>query len=421
MSMTQLESARNGKITPEMEYVASVEDVTADDLRDGIATGHVVIPANRRHENLEPVGIGAGLRTKVNANIGTSPSRCDTAVEMKKLRVALEAGADAVMDLSIGGDIDAMRKTVVENCPRPVGTVPVYQSTLEQGGPQNMTADAFLEGFEKHARDGVDFATIHAGVTQGALPLLENRRMGVVSRGGSFIIKWMREHGEESFLYEQYDRILDIAHEYDVTMSLGDGLRPGCTEDATDEAQIYELRILGELAERARERGVQVMIEGPGHVPLGDIAENVRLERELCDQAPFYVLGPLPTDSAPGYDHIAGAIGGAIAASEGADFLCYLTPKEHVGLPDDEDVREGVVVARLAAHVGDLAKGLTSAVERDKAMSAARTARDWDAMAEHALDPRKFQEMLQDEDKNDRCSMCGEYCALRVFGDEMDQ
>jgi phosphomethylpyrimidine synthase len=416
--MTQLQAARNEEITPEMEHVAADEGLAPEKLRERIASGRVVIPANRNHENLEPVGIGVGLRTKVNANIGSSPSRCSDEAEMEKLRAALDAGADAVMDLSIGGDIDALRGTVVSNCPRPVGTVPLYQAALEQGGPQNMTAEAFLDGLEKHARDGVDFATVHAGITREALPLLEKRRMGVVSRGGSFMVKWMREHGQQSFLYENYDRVLDIALEYDVTMSLGDGLRPGCIEDATDEAQIYELRILGELARRSRERGVQVMIEGPGHVPLKDIEENVRLEQEICDRAPFYVLGPLPTDSAPGYDHIVGAIGGAIAASRGADFLCYLTPKEHVGLPDASDVREGVVVTRIAAHVGDLAKGLPSALERDRAMSGARAERDWEAMGRYALDPERFHQYLQSEESDDKCSMCGEYCALKVYRDE---
>jgi phosphomethylpyrimidine synthase len=419
--MTQLEAARSEKVTPEMESVAADEGVSPDWLCERIASGHVVIPANGRHANLEPVGIGGGLRTKVNANLGSSPSRCSEDVELAKLRAALEAGTDAVMDLSIGGDIDAIRRAVVANCPRPVGTVPLYQSALEQGGPGGMTIDSFLEVLERHGRDGVDFATVHAGITREALPLLKTRKMGVVSRGGSFMVKWMREQNEQSFLHENYDRILDLAHQYDITLSLGDGLRPGCLEDATDEAQVYELRILGELARRARERGVQVMIEGPGHVPLKEIAENVRLERQLCDHAPFYVLGPLPTDSAPGYDHIVGAIGGALAASQGADFLCYLTPKEHVGLPDVSDVREGVVVTRIAAHVGDLAKGVESAIERDDAMSAARAERDWDEMARHALDPVRFRELLRNEDADDKCSMCGEYCALKVYRDEQTQ
>ncbi len=416
--MTQLEAAERGEITPEMEHVAGEEDLDPSVIADKVRSGRVVIPANEKHECLQPVGIGEGLRTKVNANIGTSPSRCELSGEMDKLEAAVDAGADAVMDLSIGGDIDQNRKTVLRNCERPVGTVPIYQCALEQGGPENMTARGFMEGFRKHAQDGVDFATIHAGVTRETIPLLETRKMGVVSRGGSFMIKWMRRHEQESFLYENYDEILDIAREYDVTMSLGDGLRPGCIEDATDEAQVRELRNLGELAKRARDRGVQVMIEGPGHVPLREIAENMRLEKQLCDHAPFYVLGPLPTDSAPGYDHIAGAIGGAIATSKGADFLCYLTPKEHVGLPDADDVREGVVVARIAAHVGDLAKGLDSAIERDRAMSAARAERDWDTMARYALDPVKFTEMLEEEDKTDQCSMCGEYCALKVYREE---
>ncbi|MFP4175921.1 MAG: phosphomethylpyrimidine synthase ThiC [Planctomycetota bacterium] len=419
--MTQLVAARDGQITPAIERVAADENIEAEVLRDEIARGRVVIPANVHHDNLEPVGIGHGLRTKVNANIGTSPSRCSADEEGAKLQAALEAGADAVMDLSIGGDVDEMRKNVVEDCPRPVGTVPVYQNVLEQGSPAEISAESYLDVLDRHARDGVDFVTVHAGIIRDAIPLLEERKMGVVSRGGSFMIKWMKEHGRESFLYEHYEAILDITSEHDVTLSLGDGLRPGCLDDATDEAQMHELKVLGELAERARERGVQVMIEGPGHVPLQDIAENVRLEREACGEAPFYVLGPLPTDSVPGYDHVAGAIGGAIAASEGADFLCYLTPREHVGLPDRDDVREGVVVARIAAHVADIANGIESALERDRAMSAARTERDWDAMARYALDPRKFQKMRDEKQEQlDQCSMCGEFCALKVYRGETD-
>jgi phosphomethylpyrimidine synthase len=419
-SMTQLEQAKSGKITPQMRTVAEIESVDVESLRTHIAEGLVVIPANVNHDELKPVGIGKGLTTKVNANIGTSPSRCNLDAEMRKLEVALAAGADAIMDLSIGGDIDSVRKEVIGKCNRPLGTVPIYQTALESGSPEDMDIEAFLRVFEKHARDGVDFATIHAGVTRGALPLLAERHMGVVSRGGSFMIKWMRVNKAESFLYEHYDRILDIAREYDVTMSLGDGLRPGCIDDATDRAQLHELSVLGELTGRARSKGVQVMVEGPGHVPIGQIEENVKLQKEYCSNAPFYVLGPLPTDCAAGYDHIAGAIGGAIAAAAGADFLCYLTPKEHLGLPDSDDVREGVIVTRIAAHVGDIEKNAGGAREQDRAMSAARTERDWARMEQLSIDPERFSRLVREEERSDQCSMCGEYCALKVYRSDFE-
>ena len=414
-TMTQLEAATAGRTTPEMQHVAAAESVSVEELAARVRDGLVVIPANHNHSGLQPVGVGLGLRTKVNANIGTSPSRCSMEEELAKLRAALEAGADTVMDLSIGGDLDEARRMVIQHCPAPVGTVPLYQAAIEQGGPEKMTLDGFLDVFERNARDGVDFATVHAGVTREAIPLLDSRLMGVVSRGGAFMIRWMREHGAQSFLYEQYDRVLEIARRHDVTLSLGDGLRPGCIADATDEAQIHELKVLGELARRAREGGVQVMIEGPGHIPISQIEENVRLEKEHCDRAPFYVLGPLPTDVAPGYDHIVGGMGGALAAAAGADFLCYLTPKEHVGLPGPQDVREGVMVTRIAAHVGDLAKGVAGAAEADRRMSQARTARDWEAMARLALDPQRFQDLLEGEERGDQCSMCGRWCALKVY------
>ncbi len=415
--MTQLQSARHDAITDQMRRVCADEGVEEEGLRRKIAEGTAVVPANTEHAGLRPIGIGEGLRTKINANIGTSPERSGPEQEKAKLRAALEAGADTVMDLSTGGDIDQVRRLVVAHCPAPVGTVPIYQAAIETGGPEEMSTASFLEVFRRHAEDGVDFATVHAGVTREALPLLEKRLMGVVSRGGAFLARWMRRHRRQSFLYEDFDEVLAIAREYDVTMSLGDGLRPGCLEDATDEAQLHELRVLGELAERCREAGVQVMIEGPGHLPLDQVEENVRLEKEQCGGAPFYVLGPLPTDIAPGYDHLVGAIGGALAAACGADFLCYVTPKEHVGLPEPEDVRQGVIASRIAAHVADVAKGIPGAVEADARMSRARAERDWDAMAVHALDPRRFADMLRGESKGDRCSMCGEFCAIRLFRD----
>jgi len=401
-----------------MAHLAAAEAVPPEELRCAVAEGLVVIPANPAHQGLVPVGIGHGLRTKVNANIGTSPSRCSLQAELAKLKAALEAGADTVMDLSIGGDIDGVRRQVIAHCPAPLGTVPIYQAAIESGAPEKMSARGYLEVFERHARDGVDFATVHAGVTREAIPLVEKRLMGVVSRGGAFLIRWMRRHRAESFLYECFDDVLAIAREHDVTLSLGDGLRPGCIQDATDEAQVMELEILGQLARRARQAGVQVMIEGPGHIPLQQIRHNVELEKRHCDRVPFYVLGPLPTDLAPGYDHIVGAIGGALAGAEGADFLCYLTPKEHVGLPGEADVREGVFVTRIAAHIADLAKGLPSAAEQDRRMSEARTRRDWAAMEKFALDPRRFAEMRSLEENGDQCSMCGRYCALRLFRED---
>ena len=416
--MTQLELARSGQVSPEMEHVAAEEGMDAQALLARVREGRVVIPANANHKGLRPVGVGEGLRTKVNANIGTSPGRSCVEAELAKLRAALEAGADTVMDLSIAGDLDAILRRILANCPAPLGTVPIYSTAVRCGGGAEMTPEAYLEDFERHARAGVDFATVHAGVTRECIPLAEARLMGVVSRGGSLLIKWMRERGAENFLYERFDDVLDIARAHDVTLSLGDGLRPGCIEDATDEAQITELKTLGELARRARARGVQVMIEGPGHIPLHEIAENMRMEKDLCDGAPFYVLGPLPTDVTPGYDHIVGAIGGALAAMSGADFLCYVTPMEHVGLPGPEDVRQGVIVTRIAAHVGDIAKDIGGARELDGRMSEARGRRDWDAMLRLALDPRRFGEVLTDEARDGQCSMCGEFCAIKVFRGE---
>jgi len=413
--MTQLESARQGTITSRMERVAAEEGLGPEELRRRVASGVAVIVANSRRTNVQPVGVGEGLRTKVNANIGTSPLRGTPEGEIQKLRSALAAGADTVMDLSTGGDIDLVRRSVIAHSPVPVGTVPIYQAAIEEGGPEEMTLASYLRVFERHAQDGVDFATVHAGVTQASMPLVSKRLMGAVSRGGTFLLRWMKAHGRENFLYEQFDEVLALAREYDVTISLGDGLRPGCIEDATDEAQLCELRVLGELAARCRETGVQVIIEGPGHIPLDQIEENVRLEKQLCAGAPFYVLGPLPTDVAPGYDHLVGAIGGALAAACGADFLCYVTPREHVGLPDADDVREGVIASRIAAHVGDLAKGSKKAREFNTRMSKARAARDWDAMLAHALTGERFRAMLAGEEKADRCSMCGDLCALKLF------
>ncbi|MDO8647737.1 MAG: phosphomethylpyrimidine synthase ThiC [Candidatus Diapherotrites archaeon] len=413
--MTQLEKAANNEITKEMKYVAEQEEIDANLLRKRVAEGLAVIPANINHKHLKPVGIGYGLKTKVNANIGTSPIKSNLETELEKLSAAISAGADTVMDLSLGGNVDEIRKRLMEKSAVPVGTVPIYQAVIEAGGPENLTLDKYLEVFEKHARDGVDFATVHAGVTKEAISLLEKRVMPTVSRGGTFLVNWMRKHNKQSFLYEGFDEILKIAKKYDVTISLGDGLRPGCIEDATDEAQLHELKVLGELAARCREKQVQVMIEGPGHIPLNEIEKNVRLEKEICKNAPFYVLGPLPTDIAAGYDHVTCAIGGALAGMHGADFLCYVTPKEHISLPDVSDVRDGVIVMRIAAHIADIAKGRQSSKQRDKLMSEARSRLDWEAMADYSLDPVNFRKLLKEECKSnpeisEGCSMCGKYC-----------
>ncbi|MBU1198395.1 MAG: phosphomethylpyrimidine synthase ThiC [Nanoarchaeota archaeon] len=423
--MTQLIKVRQGIYTDIMALVDEEEGVPRAALRENLINGWVVIPANKSHKFLHPIGIGKGLRVKVNANLGASPAKSDLEDELKKLDVTLKAGADTVMDLTVLKDvvkIDDIRRALIEKCPVPIGTVPIYQAAVEAEGFENMSIDNYLRVFEKHARDGVDFATVHAGVTREAISLLEKRLLGVVSRGGSFLVRWMKKHNRQSFLYEHFDKVLDIAKEYDVTISLGDGLRPGAIEDSTDEAQVSELKIISELADKCRDYGVQVMIEGPGHVPLHEIEKNVKLEKELCKGAPFYVLGPLPTDIATGYDHIACAIGGALAAFHGADFLCYVTPKEHIGLPDLDDVREGVIVTKLAAHIADVARGNRQAVERNKRMSEARRDFNWDLMQELSLDPKKFHVLRKAEcDKNpilenaDYCSMCGEFCAVRVY------
>jgi len=423
--MTQLIKARQRIYTDKMALVSEAEGIGRAVLMNHIAQGKIVIPANKNHNCLHPIGIGKGLCVKVNANIGASPKKSCLKEELKKLDVALKAGADTIMDLTVLNDynlIDEIRRALIAECTAPLGTVPIYQAAVEADGYENLSIDAYLKVFEKHAKDGVDFATVHAGITKKALPLLENRLLGVVSRGGSFLVHWMRKHNKENFLYEHFDKILKIAKEYDITISLGDGLRPGSILDATDKAQVHELKILGRLAERCHDYGVQVMIEGPGHVPLNEIEKNVWLEKEICKGAPFYVLGPLPTDIATGYDHIACAIGGALAAYKGADFLCYVTPKEHIGLPDIDDVRQGVIITKLAVHIADIARGNTNAIARDKKMSEARKNFDWNRMQELSLDPEHFKELRRAEcEKNPDiknikgCSMCGEYCAMKVY------
>ena len=422
--MTIKEQAEKGIITPEIEACARKEGISPERLRALVAEGKAVVPANRRFKLKKPCAIGAGLRTKVNANIGTSRDLPEVEPELEKLKVALSAGADTIMDLSTGGPIDEIRKMIRENCPVPLGTVPIYQAAVEavehkKKAIVNMTVDEMFKAVEKQAQDGVDFMTIHCGVTRTVLERFESSRriLGVVSRGGSFLVEWMVYNNRENPFYEHFDDLLALAKEYEVTLSLGDGIRPGCLADATDGPQIQELIILGELTLRAWEAGVQVMIEGPGHVPLDQVEANVKLQKRLCHGAPFYVLGPLVTDIAPGYDHIGCAIGGAIAAAAGADFLCYVTPAEHLRLPTVEDVREGVIAARIAGHAADIVKGVPGAFEKDLAMARARARLDWEEQIRLSIDPEKARRYRLEGgvSKGKACTMCGEYCAIKVY------
>lgn len=422
--MTQIMAARSGKITPEMRKIAEKEKTNVQLIRERVAAGTVVIPANKNHRQVDPCGIGLGLRTKVNANLGTSSASPGIAGELEKLQAALEAGADTVMDLSTGGDLDAVRREILSRCRVPLGTVPVYQAAIEakekRGSIVAMTAGDLFSVIEKHAADGVDFITVHCGVTLEVIERLkrQGRSTDIVSRGGTFLTGWMLHNGKENPLYENFERLLEICRDYDVTLSLGDGLRPGCLADASDRAQIQELIILGELVDRAREAGVQVMVEGPGHVPLDQVAANVKIQKSLCKEAPFYVLGPLVTDIAPGYDHITAAIGGALAAMAGADFLCYVTPAEHLSLPTAEDVKEGVIACRLAGHAADLAKGVPGAWEWDLEMARARKSLDWARQIELAVDPEKARRYRRERNPQEieACTMCGEFCAMRLVG-----
>jgi len=420
--MTQIEAARSHRVTDAMHQVAQKEGLDAETVREKVAAGVVVIPKNR-NRSCQACGIGQGLKTKVNANIGTSPSRCDLKEELAKLDIAVAAGSDAIMDLSTGGNLDSILKTILNHSPIIVGTVPIYKVVsklmAENKTPVEMTADDLMEEIEMQALTGVDFITVHCGITQQSLSVLKrcDRIMGMVSRGGTFMAEWIIAHQEENPLYAQYDRLLEICRQHDVTLSLGDGLRPGAIHDAEDRAQISEMLILGELARRARDAGVQVMIEGPGHVPLRYIAGDVQLQKRLCDNAPYYVLGPLPTDIAPGYDHLVGAIGGAIAAAAGADFLCYLTPAEHLHLPTIQDVHDGVMATRIAAHIGDLEKGLPGAENWDRTMSVARRKFDWETMFSQAIDPElaRKRRMQSEDHHRDVCTMCGDLCAIKTF------
>ena len=419
--MTQLELAREGIISPQMSQVAQHEGVEAEFIRQGVGRGTIVIPANTKHTNLTPCGIGQGLKTKVNANIGTSSDFGNVDTELEKLRVAIDCGADTVMDLSTGGDISAIRRAIVGSSPLPVGTVPIYQAGIEainrHSAIVKMTVDDLFGVIEEHARDGVDFITVHCGVTRSAIARLkqQGRVADVVSRGGAFLIGWMLHNECENPLYEHYDRLLELAREFDVTLSLGDGMRPGCLADATDRPQVEELLIAGELVQRAQQAGVQVMVEGPGHLPLNQIETNVQLQKAICKGAPFYVLGPLVTDVGAGYDHITGAIGGAIAAAAGTDFLCYVTPAEHLSLPDPEDVRQGVIASRIAAHAGDIVKGVKGAEQWDRKMSVARKKLDWEEQARLSLDlERAHQVHSKHTSAGVACSMCGEFCAMEL-------
>lgn len=424
--MNQLEQVRKGIATAAIKEVASSEGVEPQCIVEEMAAGHIIIPQNKTHTTISPIGIGKGLRTKVNANIGTSKDHQDIEEELKKLRVAVESGADTVMDLSTGGPLDEIRKAVIKESAIPIGTVPIYQAVVEtvknKQAMVHMSVDTLFKVIEKQAEDGVDFITVHCGLTRESAGRLkrEGRLMDVVSRGGAFTIEWMAYNKKENPLYEHYDRLLEISHEYDITLSLGDGLRPGCLADATDRGQVQELIILGELAERAWAQDVQVMIEGPGHVPIHQIATNVQLQKQLCHGAPFYVLGPLVTDIAPGYDHITSAIGGSIAASAGADFLCYVTPSEHLRLPSVEDVKVGVIASKIAAHAADITKGVKGAMERDIKMAKCRKTMDWEQQIKLSLDPTladKLRSSSQPADK-DVCTMCGEFCAIKLLNKE---
>ncbi|HDQ26723.1 MAG TPA: phosphomethylpyrimidine synthase ThiC [bacterium] len=427
--MTQLESAKKGIITGEMKEAAAAEKISVKELASLMASGAVVITKNKARKNVRPTAVGEKMRVKVNANIGTSQDICDVDMELKKLAAAVKYGADAVMDLSTGGDINAIRKKIIANSVIPVGTVPVYQAAVEMIKTKKpihtMTADDMFSSIENHAEDGVDFVTVHCGVTRKSVEALamQGRLLDIVSRGGSMHAVWIMKNKMENPLFSDYDRLLEIAYKHDLTLSLGDGMRPGCLSDATDRAQVQELITLGELAKRAYEKNVQVMIEGPGHVPISDIPANMRLQKKLCNNAPFYVLGPLVTDIAPGYDHITSAIGGAIAASNGADFLCYVTPAEHLKLPDIEDVKQGVIVTRIAAHAADIARGFPGALEWDNQMAAARKNLDWEKQIELAIDPELAKKMRDSckTSTEDACTMCGGLCAIKELKDALSK
>lgn len=424
MTKTQMYYARRGELTKEMSYVAKIEGVSENLVMDEVAKGSIIIPANVNHTNLKPMGIGRKLKTKVNANIGNSSLSSDICAELRKLEICLEFGADTVMDLSTDGDLDAIRSAIIEHSSVPVGTVPMYEILKEAKEVTNITNELILSVLEKQARQGVSYFTIHAGFLREFLPLVKKRKMGIVSRGGSLSASYMSKLNRQNPFYEIFDQILEICAKYDVSLSLGDGLRPGCLYDATDEAQLSELKVLGELTLRAWQKDVQVMIEGPGHVPLSQIEYNMKIEQELCHDAPFYVLGPLVSDIGAGYDHITSAIGGTMAAYHGASMLCYVTQKEHLGLPNENDVREGIVAHKIAAHAADVALGKAGAIEKDHAMSDARYAFDWNKQFELSFDPKKARELHDESLPEDAfksahfCSMCGpKFCAYKISKD----
>ena len=417
---TQIEAARMGIVTPELETVAAKENRSVDELLPLLAEGKMVIPANIHHTSIDPNGVGGMLRTKVNVNLGISRDCKDYNIEMKKVMRAVELGAESIMDLSSHGDTQPFRRKLCTECPAMIGTVPVYDSVIHyQRDLNTLTAQDFLDVIRMHAEDGVDFVTLHCGITRKTIEQIKNgtREMNIVSRGGSLVFAWMTMTGEENPFYEYFDEIVEICREHDVTISLGDACRPGCLADATDNCQIEELIRLGELTDRAWARDVQVMIEGPGHVPMDQIEANMKVQETLCKGAPFYVLGPLVTDIAPGYDHITAAIGGAIAAWSGAAFLCYVTPAEHLALPNVDDVHDGIIASKIAAHAADIAMGIPGARDQDDRMEKARRKLDWDAQWLEALDPETAKAIresrMPEEDHSDTCSMCGKFCAVR--------
>lgn len=420
--MTQIELAKAGTTSPEMRRVAKDEGVSANFIHKGLVSGTIVIPKNIRHRFEKPCGIGKGLKTKINANIGTSKDSSNISGEIKKMELSIESGADTIMDLSTGTRIEETRRKILSRSKVPVGTVPIYEIVINglkrYGSISDITAEDMFAVLEKQAREGVDFFTIHAGVTKKALDILKRnpRLLDIVSRGGAFLAEWIITNGRENPFYENFDRVIDIAKRYDITLSLGDGLRPGSILDATDKPQLTELITLGELQRRALKKSVQVMIEGPGHVPINQIEANVILEKSICNGAPFYVLGPLVTDAAPGYDHITSAIGGAIAGSAGADFLCYVTPAEHLRLPTLEDVKDGVIASKIAAHVADIAKGVNGAIDKDTDISKARAKRNWNKQFALAIDPIKprIYRKSSKPGSEDVCTMCGEYCSIKT-------
>jgi phosphomethylpyrimidine synthase len=422
--MTQVEQARKGVLTRVLKKAAAAEGISAEALAGLVSKGLAVIPYNPGHSPTRPTAIGRNLRTKVNVNIGTSRDFPRLADELKKVKVSLDYGADALMDLSTGGDIRKIRRAILRRTPVPLGTVPIYQAAIlgidRRGTIVDITEDDLFEAIESQAAEGVDFMTVHSGLTLKAVDRLkkQGRVADIVSRGGAFHLAWMLHNGKENPFYARFDRLLEIARRHDVTLSLGDGLRPGSILDATDRPQIEELLTLGELVRSAREAGVQVMVEGPGHVPLDQVEMNIRLQKRLCQDAPFYVLGPLVTDIAPGYDHIVSAIGGAVAAAAGADFLCYVTPAEHLGLPTLDDVREGLIASKIAAHAADIVKRVLGALERDLELSRARKRLDWEGQKKLAIDPLKFESVRKRRrSKTQACSMCGEFCAMRIVSE----